>query len=72
MFIDEILSLPVDGLKMLLFTRPAGWGKSINITMLKYFLNCEVDGKGIPLERQPYRSLFFGGKYKHMTDQKEK
>lgn len=62
----------MEGLKMLLFTRPAGWGKSINISMVRYYFNCEVNFKGVPLAQKPHHSLFFGGTYKIVLDKKEK
>ena len=48
---------------MLLITRPSGWGKSINISMLRYFLNKEVDKNGNQIIPQTYRNIFFGGQY---------
>ena len=48
--------------KAILITRPRRWGKSLNMNMLKYFLNIEVDEKGRALDPQPHRVLFTGGK----------
>lgn len=51
-------SLPI---KLILITRPNGWGKSINLSMLKYFLKKEVDANGSALHPQPNLNAFAGG-----------
>lgn len=60
LFIKEILENSGDAI---LITRPRRWGKSMNLSMLKYFLEIEVDAKGIPipLEQSVNRKLFLGG-----------
>ncbi|MBN9564884.1 MAG: AAA family ATPase [Alphaproteobacteria bacterium] len=40
LFIKEVLESPE---KLILITRPEGWGKSVNLQMLKRFLNKETD-----------------------------
>ena len=50
-------------MKMIVITRPSGWGKSVNLSMLKYFFNREVDKNGIVLNPQPYKNIFLGGSF---------
>ena len=57
LFIKDIIEHDRD---TLLITRPRRWGKSLNMSMLKYFFNREVDEAGKPLEgeQNPYRWMF--------------
>ena len=65
LFIKEILDDPS---KAILITMPRRWGKSINMDMLKRFLNIKVDGSGNPLKNEDrvkelnYK-LFAGGEF---------
>ena len=59
LLIKEIIE---NSAEAILITRPRRWGKSLNMNMLKYFLNIEVDEKGRALDPQPHRVLFTGGK----------
>ena len=43
---------------ILVITRPKGWGKSVNLSMLKYFLEVKVDSQGNPYNKQPNLALF--------------
>ena len=43
-----------------LITRPRRWGKTLSLSMIKYFFNQEVDDQGKPLSPQPNRFLFEG------------
>lgn len=49
--------------EIVLITRPKGWGKTINLNMLKTFLEIEVDHAGMPVERERRQNgvLFSGG-----------
>jgi len=46
--------------KAMVITRPRRWGKSLNMSMLYYFLNKEVYKNGKPIVPQPNRVLFEG------------
>eukprot|EP00916_Digyalum_oweni_P021482 GHVL01035675.1.p1 GENE.GHVL01035675.1~~GHVL01035675.1.p1 ORF type:complete len:138 (+),score=24.80 GHVL01035675.1:202-615(+) len=51
-FIDKSLMIKKiieEGSGVTLLTRPRRWGKSLNMNMLKTFLEIEVDGRGKPL-----------------------
>jgi len=60
LFIKEVIENSAD---VLLITRPRRWGKSINMDMIKCFLEIEVDIYGNRLEVTDCRNrrLFFGG-----------
>ncbi|MEO1219369.1 MAG: AAA family ATPase [Bacteroidota bacterium] len=60
LFIKEFLESQEE---VTLITRPRRWGKSLNMDMLKRFLNIEVDdqGKPLPQEQSLNRKLFVGG-----------
>lgn len=60
LFIEEILSSAEEAI---LITRPRRWCKTLDIDMLKTFLEIKVDKEGIPLDENPDRVLFEGGKY---------
>lgn len=55
LFIKDIIEAKK---KVILITRPRRWGKTINMSMLKYFFNREVDNKGTPLEVNPNKWMF--------------
>jgi hypothetical protein len=61
LFIKEFLESEYE---VSLITRPRRWGKSLNMSMLEYFLKLELDPAGNPLseEDQVNRKLFTGGK----------
>lgn len=61
MFIQEFLEANDD--EVILITRPQRWGKSVNMNMLRYFLDIEVDAqdKPLPTERSLHHKLFAGG-----------
>lgn len=44
--------------KVILITRPRRWGKTIGMSMLKYFLSLEIDEQGKEVENNSNRSLF--------------
>lgn len=46
------------GEKVILITRPRRWGKTLNMSMLYYFLRLEVDENGQEVEINSNRSLF--------------
>ena len=60
LFINDIIH---DKHKVLLITRPRRWGKSSNMSLLKTFLELEVDKEGNPLpqEKQSNPIYFTGG-----------
>ena len=60
LFIKEFIENSGD---VLLITRPRRWGKSLNMDMLKSFLEIEVDVNGNRIEAKDCRNrkLFFGG-----------
>ena len=58
LFIKEILD---SGEEAILITRPRRWGKSMSLSMLRYFFNREVDQDGKALDPQPHGVLFAGG-----------
>jgi hypothetical protein len=55
LFIDEILATKD---KVVLITRPRRFGKTLNMTMLKYFLDLQVDGDGRKVADNTNRKLF--------------
>ena len=61
MFIKEFLEESGD--KVALITRPRRWGKSLNMDMLRCFLEIEVDEHGVPLPQAQClnHKLFAGG-----------
>ncbi|MEO1219372.1 MAG: AAA family ATPase, partial [Bacteroidota bacterium] len=61
LFIKEFLESQEE---VTLITRPRRWGKSLNMDMLKRFLNIEVDdqGKPLPQEQSLNHKLFVGGR----------
>lgn len=64
-FVDKSLfikALVEDEHKAILITRPRRWGKSLNMSMLKYFFHPEVDKEGKPLDggKNPNRRMFQG------------
>ncbi|WP_342267924.1 AAA family ATPase [Candidatus Tisiphia endosymbiont of Empis tessellata] len=66
-FVDKSLmikELLEDSGKVTLITRPRRWGKSLNMDMIRRFLEIEIDGQGNPLalEYQNNIKLFVGGK----------
>ncbi len=52
-FVDKSLLIPeiINGAEVILFTRPRRFGKTLNMSMLRYFFTEEVDG-------QPTKNLF--------------
>lgn len=46
------------GEKAILITRPRRWGKTLAMSMLKYFLALEVDGEGKEIEDNSNKALF--------------
>lgn len=60
LFIKEVLD---DSGKIILITRPRRWGKTLNMDMLRRFLEIEIDEQGNPLpeEERVNRKLFCGG-----------
>lgn len=46
------------GEKVILITRPRRWGKTLGMSMLKYFLSLEVDAQGKEVENNSNRALF--------------
>jgi len=61
LFIKDVIDIKH---KALLITRPRRWGKSLNMTMLYYFLNKVIDKNGKPIVPQPNRVLFEGGDFR--------
>ena len=61
MLIQEFLEESVG--KVVLVTRPRRWGKSLNMDMLRCFLEIEVDAHGVPLPQAQClnHKLFAGG-----------
>jgi hypothetical protein len=59
MLIKEILLN--DGINFLI-TRPRLWGKTLNLSMIKYFFGMEVDENG-KKTKSKHRILFTGGAY---------
>jgi len=61
LFIQEILETPSE---VILITMPRRWGKSINMDMLKRFLEVKVDEQGnlSELKKKEGKELFFGNK----------
>lgn len=57
LFIKDFLDNPA----IYLITRPRGWGKSLNLNMLKRFLQVEVDVQGTPKWYNTDGILFKGG-----------
>jgi len=57
LFIQEIIDNKC-GVNSLLITRPRRWGKSLNLSMLKYFFGIEVDENGTKLDQNPNKYLF--------------
>ena len=57
-FIKDIIE---DSGYVCLITRPRRWGKSVNMNMLKTFLEIQVDRLGNVIE-STNRNLFLGGK----------
>lgn len=55
LFAKEILD---SGEKAILITRPRRWGKTLAMSMLKYFLSLEVDEEGKEIENNPNRAFF--------------
>ncbi len=55
LFVKEILDSSEN---VVLITRPRRWGKTLGMSMLRYFLGLEVDEKGKEVENNPNRSLF--------------
>lgn len=49
--------------KMILISRPSGWGKSTNLSMIRYFLSKDADKHASIIDPQPYTNIFFGGDY---------
>ncbi|MCC8399061.1 MAG: ATP-binding protein [Rickettsia endosymbiont of Platyusa sonomae] len=65
-FVDKSLMLKellADGGDVVLITRPRRWGKSLNMDMVRKFLEVEVDdqGKSLPQEQRVNYKLFAGG-----------
>ena len=60
--IKHIMDTSVTSMKTILITRPTGWGKTLNLSMMKYFLKKEIDQNGLEIVPPPYRNLFLGGK----------
>ncbi|MDR0329728.1 MAG: AAA family ATPase, partial [Rickettsia sp.] len=65
-FVDKSLmikELLEDSGKVILITRPRRWGKSINMDMVRCFLEIELDNEGnpLPLEERVNYKLFVGG-----------
>ena len=60
LLIQEIINNPAS---VILITRPRRWCKSMNLSMLKHFLEMEVDklGAPIPQEQSVNHKLFVGG-----------
>jgi hypothetical protein len=63
LFIDKSLFIRdvienVSGSDVLLITRPRRWGKSLNLSMLKYFFAIVVDENGKKLDQNPNKYLF--------------
>ena len=61
MLIAEILNFP-SAKKIIIITRPQGFGKSTNLSMLRAFFEKKVDKQGKAFQEQPLRYLFEGGK----------
>ncbi len=55
LFVEEVLNSSAN---VILITRPRRWGKTLGMSMLRYFLSLEVDSKGKEVENNPNRSLF--------------
>ena len=65
-FVDKSLmikELLEDPGAIVLITRPRRWGKTLNMSMVRRFLEIEVDAHGYPLslEQSDNRKLFLGG-----------
>ena len=60
LFIKAIID---DSHEAILITRPRRWGKSLNMNMLKYFLQPELDASGQRVAPNSNRVLFNGGQY---------
>ncbi len=65
-FVDKSLLIKEvieDSSDVILITRPRRWGKSLNMDMLRRFLEIEVDEQGdlLPLEQKANNKLFIGG-----------
>jgi hypothetical protein len=60
LLIKEVLE---DSGKIILITRPRRWGKSLNMDMVRRFLEIEIDEQGnpLPIEQQDNIKLFTGG-----------
>ncbi|MBX9890066.1 MAG: AAA family ATPase [Amoebophilaceae bacterium] len=60
LLIKEVLE---DSGKIILITRPRRWGKTINMDMVRRFLEIEIDPQGnpLPLEERQNIKLFTGG-----------
>ncbi len=74
-FVDKSLfikDLIEDKSEVVLITRPRRWGKSLNMNMLKRFLEVEVDEQGsiLPLEQRANNKLFEGGELDLGFDEK--
>lgn len=68
--VDKTLMIPqiIDDAKVLLFTRPRRFGKTLNLSTLKYFFSCHekksaILFKGLNIEKAPERYWAHQGKY---------
>lgn len=54
----------------ILVSRPRQWGKSVNLDMLRRYLEIELDRNGEPLleDKRVYRKLFLGGQINRSND----
>jgi len=57
LFIEDVIDNKCGG-SSLLITFPRRWGKSLNLSMLKYFFGIEVDENGTKLDQNPHKNLF--------------
>ena len=65
-FVDKSLlikGLLEDSGEIILITRPRRWGKTLNMDMVRRFLEIEIDAQGnpLPVEQQNNIKLFTGG-----------
>jgi hypothetical protein len=68
--VDKTLMIPriMDDAKVLLFTRPRRFGKTLNLSMLKYFFSCQEENtadlfKGLNIHKAPKSYWQHQGKY---------
>lgn len=64
-FVDKTLLIKdfLDNNQLVMLTRPHGWGKTLNLNMLKRFFEAQLDDDGNLLPENSNRILFQGGCY---------